>query len=77
MTKNRERVGILSKNSQRGVKKTMKKSYTTPKLTIHGTVDEITQAFGSSQTNDTIYFGNSIFGTHNGSQDGTIVPYNP
>jgi hypothetical protein len=52
----------------------MKKSYNTPKLTIHGTMDEITQAFGNSPATDTIYIGGKPFGSSTGSVDGDIVP---
>jgi hypothetical protein len=50
----------------------MKKTYNTPKLTIYGTVDRITQAFGDPNLNDTIYLGQTTFGFQ-GSQDGVVV----
>lgn len=34
----------------------MKKAYNAPKLTIHGSVEEITQAFGQTSTSDTVFF---------------------
>jgi hypothetical protein len=52
----------------------MKKAYETPQLIVHGTVEEITQAFGNPATRDTIFLGSTVFGEHNGSQDGIIVP---
>lgn len=52
----------------------MKKTYTTPKLIIHGTVDEITQAFGPASVQDTIFFGGTPIAHGTGSQDGVVVP---
>ena len=53
----------------------MKNTYETPKLIVHGTVEEMTQHFGSSSASDVIYIGgyDSIPG-HGGSQDGIVVP---
>ena len=51
----------------------MKKAYETPKVIVHGTVEEMTQAFGTSSAIDTIIYGSFAFqGT--GSQDGIVVP---
>ena len=52
----------------------MKKAYATPKLVLHGTIEEMTKAFGSSSSVDTIFIGQSIYGYHTGSQDGVVVP---
>jgi hypothetical protein len=55
----------------------MKKTYEKPKITVLGTIEEITQAFGSSSAADVIYFGGqplpTLMPTH-GSQDGIVVP---
>jgi hypothetical protein len=58
----------------------MKKTYTSPQLFVHGRVEDITEAFGQSQVNDTAYIGSqqlpgSTFGLA-GSQDGILVPKN-
>jgi hypothetical protein len=55
----------------------MKKNYSAPQITVHGSVEEITQAFGPSPQKDTVYIGGSnaqgpISAT--GSVDGVIVP---
>lgn len=34
----------------------MTKQYTTPQLTIHGSVESITQLFGGSNSNDFLFF---------------------
>jgi hypothetical protein len=52
----------------------MKRTYETPKITILGTIEEITQAFGSSSATDTIYFGGAAYGGFTGSRDGIVVP---
>jgi hypothetical protein len=54
----------------------MKKAYNAPKLTIYGSVEEITQAVGQSSASDTIFFNGQpiqIQGLPNtGSRDGQI-----
>lgn len=55
----------------------MKEIYETPKLIVHGTAEEMTQAFGNPSATDLIYLGSSVFGEHDGSRDGVIVPVNP
>ncbi len=37
----------------------MKKPYSTPTLTTHGNVEEITQLFGQSDKNDFLFFSGS------------------
>jgi hypothetical protein len=40
---------------------------------VHGTIEEMTRAFGTSSAEDTIIYGQFTFpGT--GSQDGVVVP---
>jgi hypothetical protein len=56
----------------------MKKAYNAPKLTNHGNVEEITQAFGDSGAADTFEvngrtFPGSTLGL-SGSQNGVLVP---
>jgi hypothetical protein len=58
----------------------MKRTYETPKITILGTIEEITQAFGSSSAADALYIGGTPlpsppggFG-FTGSRDGQVVP---
>lgn len=62
----------------------MKKTYIAPQMTTHGTVESITQAFGTSSVTDTVYAGhsnlnqgNSQLGTpighSTGSHDGIVV----
>jgi len=51
----------------------MKNRYETPKVIMHGTIEEMTQAFGSASAADTIVYGSFAFqGT--GSSDGIVVP---
>ena len=55
----------------------MKKAYTAARLTKYGSVEELTQAFGSSPAADFVYVGgsnvqNGIPST--GSTDGVITP---
>ncbi len=52
----------------------MKKVYSSPKLTVHGNVEEITQAFGTAAVNDTIQYGSISFPGNGGSIDGVVVP---
>ena len=63
----------------------MKNAYNTPKLTVYGNVKEITQAFGPSPMEDTIFAGQSnanqgntdpgtVIGNSTGSQDGIVKP---
>jgi len=55
----------------------MKQPYETPKLTVHGTVEQMTQLIGSANASDSIIWGNIIFdppGFDNGSQDWIIRP---
>jgi hypothetical protein len=59
----------------------MKNAYTAPQLTVHGNVEEITQAFGKSPARDSFYAGQSNaqgvpVGHATGSIDGVIVPVN-
>jgi hypothetical protein len=56
----------------------MKKAYAAPQLTVHGNVEDVTNAFGASGANDTIQFNGqtfpgSIIGA-SGSINGTINP---
>ncbi len=51
----------------------MKKQYTSPKLSIHGNVKEITQAIGRSPAKDTIFFGGNPIITLTGSFDGDLI----
>ncbi|MCA1992896.1 MAG: lasso peptide [Coleofasciculus sp. S288] len=63
----------------------MKKTYIAPEMTTHGSVESITQAFGPSPVEDTIYAGQSnanqpgtsqpgtVIGTNTGSRDGIVV----
>jgi hypothetical protein len=53
------------------------KTYSTPKLTVHGNVEAITQAFGKSPVADRVFFGGSTvttIGPSTGSVDGIIKP---
>lgn len=52
----------------------MKKRYSSPKLTVHGDVEKLTQAFGNSAVNDTIIYGSLAFPGNGGSRDGIVVP---
>lgn len=61
----------------------MKKAYNAPKLSVHGNVEEITQAFGPAQTQDFYVVGGStvqpigpsqIAGHGTGSANGIITP---
>ncbi len=50
----------------------MKKQYQQPKLVVLGTVESLTQAFGSSTSQDTYTFG-GFTGHATGSKDGIVV----
>jgi hypothetical protein len=55
----------------------MKKPYIAPKLSIHGSVEEITQAFGPSPQGDVVFIGGSNVPVNigsTGSTDGIIDP---
>ena len=60
----------------------MKTNYTAPQLTVHGNIEEITQAFGQSSAQDTWYVGGSnlqgdsqsVGGHSTGSIDAVLVP---
>ena len=55
----------------------MKKAYTSPKLMVHGDVQEITQAFGPSTAGDVVFIGGSNVPSDigsTGSTDGIIMP---
>ncbi len=54
----------------------MKKTYTTPKVEVLGTVESLTQAFGDPGANDVIYLtlGGPVLGSGKGSTDGYVVP---
>ena len=52
----------------------MKESYETPMLTVHGTVEEMTQAFGAAAAADTIIYGQFTFPGNGGSVDGIVIP---
>ena len=53
----------------------MKKAYRSPELRVHGSVDEITGAFGSENLQDTIFNSDgTVRGQGDGSQDGVVVP---
>ncbi|WP_157087551.1 lasso peptide [Anabaena sp. CA = ATCC 33047] len=56
----------------------MKKAYNAPQLTIHGSVENITNAFGTPGANDTFEvngqnFPGALIGL-SGSQDGVVIP---
>jgi hypothetical protein len=56
----------------------MKKTYETPLLVVHGTVEDMTQAIGSASATDTIFYAPwGSFPGAGGSQDGIVVPYKP
>jgi hypothetical protein len=46
----------------------MKKVYSAPQLIVHGTVEELTKAMGTSGR-DTLFFGGGPIGTGTGSTD--------
>ena len=53
----------------------MKQNYETPKLIVHGTVEEMTKAFAPSNARDTIYLGGpQAPATGIGSQDAGVYP---
>ncbi len=64
----------------------MKKTYNAPKLTNHGSVETITQMFGSKSQNDFLFFSANnnanvppntpIDLNTDGSVDGIVVPKN-
>ena len=54
----------------------MKQTYETPKLIVHGTVEEMTNAIGPSATAmDHIFQGTNIIGSAPGSQDGYVTGF--
>ncbi len=54
----------------------MKKAFTVPRLKHHGALEEITQAYGSSSSQDTLFFNGAAFTLPGitGSQDGIVMP---
>jgi len=53
----------------------MKKQYHVPTLTVHGSVESITQMFGNSSRKDFLFFsGGSVSIGTTGSEDGFPVP---
>ena len=50
----------------------MKKTYQQPKLVVLGTVESLTQAFGSSTSQDTFTYS-GFTGHATGSRDGVLV----
>ena len=52
----------------------MKNTYTSPKLTQFGTVESLTQLFGTSTAADTGYLNGFPLITGHGSEDGIFVP---
>ncbi len=51
----------------------MTKAYNAPQLTIHGSVENITNAFGKKGVKDVIHYGSITFPAE-GSRDGIVVP---
>jgi hypothetical protein len=52
----------------------MKTAYETPKLSVHGSAEQITQAFGNQSLNDTVFFPDGRQFDAEGSRDGDVVP---
>ena len=52
----------------------MKKTYDTPKLTTHGTVEELTKAEGISSAQDAILFGGQLYGGYTDGSRDIILP---
>ncbi len=50
----------------------MKKQYSSPILTIHGSFEAITKATGTKDLNDQGYFDGQPFGKGDGSVDGDL-----
>lgn len=51
----------------------MKLAYTSPKLTVHGGVEELTQYVGRDLSGDTLFFADgSVADTNNDSRDLTL-----
>ncbi|MER3490962.1 MAG: putative RiPP precursor [Mastigocladus sp. ERB_26_2] len=48
----------------------MKKTYSTPMLIAHGSVEDITQAFGNKQLTDFLFFNGSNIPDTDGTDDG-------
>ncbi len=55
----------------------MKKLFVAPKLSPHGSLEELTMAFGPRTQSDSIVFGDLVIGGLPGSQDGIVVPKTP
>jgi hypothetical protein len=53
-----------------------KKPYYAPKLKVHGSIEDITTAFGNEQFTDTIFEsdGTTVRGSGIGSEDGIVTP---
>jgi len=47
----------------------MKKVYYTPKLTVHGNLEKITQAQGNPTFRDSVFFNGQQIGNAQGSRD--------
>ena len=52
----------------------MKEKYETPKVIVHGAIEEMTQALGSASASDAIIFGSFAFPINTGSRDIVIIP---
>ena len=56
----------------------MKKTYNTPNLTVHGSIESITECVGDSNASDTGEFNSQPFECSaidlSGSQDGVLIP---
>ncbi|NET30805.1 MAG: lasso peptide [Cyanothece sp. SIO1E1] len=45
----------------------MKKIYSAPKMTVHGTMEKLTQVLGPDATEDTLSFDGEVLGTSDDS----------
>ncbi|MEM9005877.1 MAG: lasso peptide [Cyanobacteria bacterium P01_F01_bin.86] len=46
----------------------MKKGYTSPKLTVHGSVEQLTQILGAGDSSDVLIFNGEVLGTDSQSK---------
>ncbi|MEM9907777.1 MAG: lasso peptide [Cyanobacteria bacterium P01_D01_bin.44] len=51
----------------------MKKTYTSPQLTVHGSVEQLTQITGAERTSDVLAFNGTTLLSDNDSQDIDLV----
>jgi hypothetical protein len=55
----------------------MKEAYTQPRLTVHGTIEQMTQLFGPSSASDSLIIGSLVFGPLPLGSEDLVIPWPP